>query len=102
MVSLGTFAARALSMAVRNRAFPSGSEPPLAAVETSLSALVQPLDFLASVSALVCLILDQRLCPDMPSTPRELGITRGFATQGWLDYRLGVAARLLVLAVVAG
>ena len=33
----------------------------------SLSSLVQPFDFLASVAALVCLILDHRLWPDIPA-----------------------------------
>ena len=61
MVSLGTLPPRALSTALRSRALPSGSAPPLAAMVTSLRSLVQPFDFFASVAAFVCLILDQRL-----------------------------------------
>src|SRR4051812_25939702 len=86
MVSLGTLPARALSTAVRKRGFPPGSAPPLAATVISLSNLVQPLDFFASEAALVCLILDHRLWPDMRHLPgsweRFGGITRPVAWQG--------------------
>src|SRR5437867_1127734 len=87
MVSLGTFPARALSIAVRRRGLPAGSPPDLAATVISLSNLVQPLDFLASVAALVCLILDQRLCPDIPdSLPTGIPNTQVVATQGQVTY----------------
>src|SRR5437762_10488350 len=66
MVSLGTLEARALSTAVRKRGLPAGSPPDLAATVISFSSLVQPFDLLASEAALVCLIFDQRLCPDIP------------------------------------
>src|SRR5262245_25094976 len=58
--------ARALSTAARNRGFPPMSPPPRRAeMVISLMTLVQTLDFLASEASFLCLILDQRLCPDM-------------------------------------
>src|SRR4029077_17862344 len=90
MVSLGMLDARALSMAVRRRGLPSGSPPPLAATVISLSSLVHPFDFLASEAALVCLIFDQRLWPDIDylvsGFERGLGITRLIVTQAAPGY----------------
>src|SRR5262245_60128692 len=65
MVSFGMLPARALSTAARRRGFPAGSPPERAETVISLSSLVQPFDFFASEAALVCLILDHRLWPDM-------------------------------------
>src|SRR5580698_2971622 len=67
MVSFGMFWPRALSTAVRKRGFPSMSPPPIRADSvSSLMSFVQVFDFLESEASFLCLILDQRLCPDMP------------------------------------
>src|SRR4051812_914899 len=98
MVSLGTFEARALSTAVRRRGLPEGSPPPLAATVISFSSLVQPLDFLASLAALACLILDHRLWPDIPHLGVLIVVSvarRNVATQAGPSYaRRRAAARL--------
>src|SRR3954451_3412550 len=66
MVSLGMLTARALSTAARNRGLPLMSPPPSRAeMVISLMTLVQTLDLLESEASFLCLILDQRLCPDM-------------------------------------
>src|SRR3954447_1472756 len=68
MVSVGMFWPRALSTAVRRRGLALTSPPPRRAETViSLITLVQTLDFLASVASFLCLIFDQRLCPDMGS-----------------------------------
>src|SRR4051794_28574444 len=66
MVSFGMFCACALYMAVRRRALWLTSPPP-ARVETviSLISLVHSFDFFDEVASFLCLILDQRLWPDM-------------------------------------
>src|SRR6476659_2919392 len=93
MVSLGMFPARALSMAVRRRGLPPGSPPFFAATVISLSSLVQPFDFLPSDAALVCLILDHRLCPDIPAPSNKLDSIEGYhaarchARQAWTTLR---------------
>ena len=61
------FAPRALSTAVRNRGLPVMSPPPSRAeIVISLMIFVQTFDFFESVASFLCLIFDQRLCPDMP------------------------------------
>src|SRR3954449_10262107 len=68
MVSVGMFWPRALSTAVRSRGLPLRSPPPMRAETViSLITLVQTLDFLLSEASFLCLIFDQRLCPDMRS-----------------------------------
>src|SRR4051794_8688190 len=64
--SLVMLAARALSMAVRRRGLPLMSPPPVRAETViSLMILVHTFDFLESEASFLCLIFDQRLCPDM-------------------------------------
>src|SRR3954452_12500557 len=66
MTSLVMLAARALSTAVRKRGLPLMSPPPVRAETViSLMILVQTFDFLESEASFLCLIFDQRLCPDM-------------------------------------
>src|SRR3954465_14969558 len=66
MVSLGMLTARALSTAARNRGLPLMSPPPSRAeMVISLMTLVQSLDLFESEASFLCLIFDQRLCPDM-------------------------------------
>ena len=66
MVSLGMLTERALSTAVRSRGLPLMSPPPSRAETViSLMILVQTFDFLESEASFLCLILDQRLWPDI-------------------------------------
>src|ERR1700760_2555039 len=66
IVSFGMLASRALSTAVRRRGLPLTSAPPRRAeMVNSLITFVHIFDFLASVASFLCLIFDQRLCPDM-------------------------------------
>src|SRR5688572_2934450 len=68
MVSFGMFTERALSAAARSRGLALMSPPPSRAdTVSSLMILVHTLDFLESVASFLCLILDQRLWPDMPA-----------------------------------
>src|SRR4029079_16164472 len=88
MVSLGMLTSRALSTAVRRRGLPLMSPPPSRAeIVSSLMTLVQSFDFLESEASFLCLILDQRLWPDMtghfyhnPSI--QLRTLKGFRTSG--------------------
>src|SRR5436309_2694872 len=60
------FTLRALSTAARKRGLPLMSSPPMRAETViSLMILVQTFDLLESDASFLCLILDQRLCPDM-------------------------------------
>src|SRR5215471_19324459 len=69
IVSLGMLTPRALSTAARNRGLPLMSPPPTRAETViSLMTLVQTFDFLASDASFLCLILDHRLWPDIPSS----------------------------------
>src|SRR3954471_13015165 len=64
--SLVMLAARALSPAVRRRGLPLMSPPPVRAETViSLMILVHTFDFFESEASFLCLIFDQRLCPDM-------------------------------------
>src|SRR5580698_962181 len=64
--SLVMFAARALSTAVRSRGLPSILPPPSRAETViSLMIFVHTFDFFESEASFLCLIFDQRLCPDM-------------------------------------
>src|SRR3569623_70997 len=66
ITSLVMFTARPLSPAVRRRGLPLMSPPPRRAETViSLMTFVHSLDFLASDASFLCLIFDQRLCPDM-------------------------------------
>src|SRR6185503_4825519 len=66
MVSFGMFCTRAFSTAVRSRGLPLMSPPPTRAeTVSSLMSLVHIFDFLESEASFLCLILLQRLCPDM-------------------------------------
>jgi hypothetical protein len=58
ILSAGMLAALAAAMAVRRRAFPSGSPPLRAAIEISLMIRVKTLPRLASAAAFLCLIDD--------------------------------------------
>src|SRR4051794_28768510 len=71
MVSLGTLAPRALSIAVRRRGLLVGSPPPLAETVISLISLVHPFDFFESARAFLCLMVDHRLWPDIQFTSAE-------------------------------
>ena len=106
MVSLGTLPRAPCRRRLRRRALFVGITAALGGDGDFLESLVHPLDFLASVAALVCLILDHRLCPDMRHLPgswerlgasgrRFGGITRLVATQGGrgLSWRRGEAPR---------
>src|SRR5579871_4764435 len=67
IVSFGMLTSRPLSTAVRRRGLPLMSPPPSRAETViSLMTLVHIFDFLASEASFLCLILDHRLCPDMP------------------------------------
>src|SRR5436190_21217084 len=66
MVSFGMLTVRALSTAARRRGLPLMSPPPSRAeIVSSLITFVQSFDFLESEASFLCLILDQRLWPDM-------------------------------------
>src|SRR5687767_10134120 len=66
MVSLGMLPALASRTALRRRALPSGSPPPLrAATVISLINLVNSLPRLASSAPFLCLILCHFECPDI-------------------------------------
>src|SRR5919112_4012977 len=66
MVSLGMLPALASRIALRRRALPSGSPPPLrAATVISLINLVNSLPRLASSAPFLCLILCHLECPDI-------------------------------------
>src|SRR5262252_2499709 len=66
IVSFGMLTPRALSTAARSRGLPLMSPPPSRAeIVSSLMTLVQSFDFLESEASFLCLILDQRLWPDM-------------------------------------
>src|SRR4029079_4733980 len=66
IVSFGMLTSRALSTAVRRRGLPLMSPPPRRAeIVSSLMTLVQSFDFFESEASFLCLILDQRLWPDM-------------------------------------
>src|SRR5690349_12305278 len=66
MVSLGMLPALASAIALRRRALPSGSPPPLrAATVISLINLVNSLPRLASSAPFLCLILCHFECPDI-------------------------------------
>src|SRR6185369_8273934 len=69
MVSFGMFWLRALSTAVRSRGLLPRSAPPPVRAEIVISRIsfVQSFDFLDEVASFLCLILDQRLWPDMAS-----------------------------------
>src|SRR5262249_8065722 len=76
IVSLGMLTPRALSTAARNRGLPLMSPPPTRAdTVISLMTLVQTLDFLASDASFLCLILDHRLWPDIPSFLPHLAVS---------------------------
>src|ERR1051325_7319303 len=64
--SLVMLAARALSTAVRRRGLPLMAPPPVPSETViSLMIFVHTFDFLESEASFLCLIFDQRLCPDM-------------------------------------
>src|SRR5450631_2550846 len=65
MFSCGMFSALAARIAVRSRGFPSGSPPPLAAIEISLIMRVNILPRLASSAPFLCLIVAHLEWPDM-------------------------------------
>src|ERR671918_2305499 len=66
MVSLGMLPALASRIALRRRALPSGSPPPLrAATVISLINFVNSLPRLASSAPFLCLILCHFECPDI-------------------------------------
>src|SRR3954462_10160441 len=66
MVSLGMLTERALSTAARRRGLPLMSPPPRRAETViSLMIFVQTFDLFESDASFLCLIFDQRLCPDM-------------------------------------
>src|SRR6185369_13801175 len=66
MVSLGMLTERPLSTAARRRGLPLMSPPPMRAeTVSSLMIFVQTFDFFESDASFLCLIFDQRLCPDM-------------------------------------
>src|SRR5207248_6509395 len=66
MLSFGMLWARAERIALRSRALPSGSPPPvLAAIVISPESLLKSAPRLASSAPLNRLTLDHLLCPDM-------------------------------------
>src|SRR2546421_5832159 len=66
------FAPLASEMALRSRALPSGSPPPVrAATEISLISLVKSLPRLASRAPFLCLIVCHFECPDIDEFPDE-------------------------------
>src|SRR5690606_36103905 len=75
MFSAGILTALAAAMAVRNRAFESGSPPDRAAMVISLMRRVNTLPRLESAAAFLCLIVDHLLCPDI-SEPQSIGVNQ--------------------------
>src|SRR5256714_13555545 len=66
MLSFGMLWARAERMALRRRALPFGSPPPvLAAIVISRESLLKSAPRLVSIAPLKRLTLDHLLCPDM-------------------------------------
>src|SRR5690348_18449795 len=65
ILSAGMLTALAVVMAVRRRAFDSGSPPVRAAIMISLIRRVKTLPRLASSAAFLCLIVAHLLCPDI-------------------------------------
>src|ERR1041384_3726514 len=66
MMSFGVLWARAETIALRSRALPAGSPPPvLAAIVISRANLLKSVARFVSIAPLVCLTLDHLLCPAM-------------------------------------
>src|SRR5688572_32919166 len=86
MGSFGVLWLRALSTAVRMRGLQVASPPPRRAdTVISLISLVQSFDFLADVASFLCLILDQRLWPDIVHYYLPLSADRSYqpGVGGW-------------------
>src|SRR3954468_15169151 len=98
MVSFGMFCPRALSTAVRSRGLLPRSAPPPVRAEIVISRIsfVQSFDFLDEVASFLCLILDQRLWPDIasfsyhfPAPPDRAVTTRVWVVAGCASRRAG-------------
>ncbi len=79
MVSLGIPTALASVIALRSRAFPEGSAPPLAATMIVLLTLLQSFERFASVAAFLCLMFAHLLWPAI--FDRGLGGEFSFPTE---------------------
>src|SRR5881275_919829 len=89
IVSLGIFCAFASEIALRSRAFESGSpEPPVfVATVISLIIFVKILPRLASSAPFLCLIVCHLECPDMLFYVNWQYITLSFGLQNGDDFR---------------